>query len=291
MAKAEENKALVVVESPAKARTISKYLGSSYVVKASLGHVQDLPKNDLAVNVDGDFEPTYTVIDGKKGLIEELRREARKSSAIYLAADPDREGEAICYHLAEVLQAKRKDTLKIYRVLFNEITKKGIAKAFEQPGTINFNRVDAQQARRVLDRLVGYKISPLLWDKVRRGLSAGRVQTVALRLVVEREKEIKAFERKEYWTIEARLRAERPPQFGAKFARKDGNTIEIGDEKSSNAVVAAVGEADWTVGSVTTKERKRNPVAPFITSTLQQEAARRAPLQRQTHDDACAASL
>ena len=276
MAKAAENKALVVVESPAKARTISKYLGSGYVVKASLGHVQDLPKNDLAVNVDGDFEPTYTVIDGKKGLIEELRREARKSSAIYLAADPDREGEAICYHLAEVLQGKRKETLKIYRVLFNEITKKGITKAFEQPGTINYNRVDAQQARRVLDRLVGYKISPLLWDKVRRGLSAGRVQTVALRLVVEREKEIKVFERKEYWTIEARLRAQSPPQFGAKFARKDGENIEIGNEKSSNAVVAAVGEADWTVESVTTKERKRNPVAPFITSTLQQEAARRA---------------
>ena len=275
MAKAAENKALVVVESPAKARTIGKYLGKDYVVKASLGHVQDLPKNDLAVNVDGDFEPTYTVIDGKKGLIDELRKAARKSSAIYLAADPDREGEAICYHLAEVLQGKRKDTLKIYRVLFNEITKKSIAKAFEQPGTINFNRVDAQQARRVLDRLVGYKISPLLWDKVRRGLSAGRVQTVALRLVVEREKEIKAFEKKEYWTIEARLRADHPPQFGAKFARKDGENVEIGDEKSSNAVVAAVNDADWVVESVTTKERKRNPVAPFITSTLQQEAARR----------------
>ena len=275
MAKAAEKPALVIVESPAKARTIGKYLGKGYIVKASLGHVQDLPKNDLAVNVDGDFEPTYAVIEGKKGLIEELRKDARKSSAIYLAADPDREGEAICYHLAEVLQGKRKDTLKIYRVLFNEITKKGITKAFEKPGMINFNRVDAQQARRVLDRLVGYKVSPLLWDKVRRGLSAGRVQTVALRLVVEREKEIKAFEKKEYWSIEARLRADQPPQFGAKFARKDGKTIEIGDEKTSNAVVAAVSDVDWVVEAVTTKERKRNPVAPFITSTLQQEASRR----------------
>ena len=280
MAKAAEKPALVIVESPAKARTIGKYLGKGYIVKASLGHVQDLPKNDLAVNVDGDFEPTYAVIEGKKGLIEELRKDARKSSAIYLAADPDREGEAICYHLAEVLQGKRKDTLKIYRVLFNEITKKGITKAFEKPGMINFNRVDAQQARRVLDRLVGYKVSPLLWDKVRRGLSAGRVQTVALRLVVEREKEIKAFEKKEYWSIEARLRADQPPQFGAKFARKDGKTIEVGDEKTSNAVVAAVSDVDWVVEAVTTKERKRNPVAPFITSTLQQEASRRVRLQR-----------
>ncbi len=270
--------ALVVVESPAKARTINKYLGKDYVVKASLGHVQDLPKKDLAIDIEGDFEPTYVIIDGKKGLIDELRKEAGKSSAVYLAADPDREGEAICYHLAEVLQSKRKETLKIYRVLFNEITKKGIEKAFENPGTIDFNRVDAQQARRILDRLVGYKISPLLWDKVRRGLSAGRVQTVALRLVVEREQKIKAFEKKEYWTIDARLRALSAPQFVARLAHKDGASVEISDEKSSNAIVEAIREADWVVNSVSDKERKRNPVAPFITSTLQQEAARRVRL-------------
>ena len=276
MAKVVEKSALVIVESPAKARTINRYLGKGYVVKASLGHVQDLPKNDLAVNVDSDFEPTYAVIDGKKELIDELCKVARKSSAIYLAADPDREGEAICYHLAEVLQSRSKDTLKIYRVLFKEITKKGITQAFKEPGTINFNRVDAQQARRVLDRLVGYKISPLLWDKVRRGLSAGRVQTVALRLVVEREQAIKIFKKKEYWTIEARLRAPLPPQFVARLVRKDGKSVEIGDGNASNAVIEAVGETDWMVESVATKERRRNPVAPFITSTLQQEAARRA---------------
>ena len=275
MANATEKPALVVVESPAKAGTVNKYLGKGYVVKASLGHVQDLPKNDLAVDVEGGFEPTYAVIEGKKSLIDELRKTARKSSAIYLAADPDREGEAICYHLAEVLQGRRKNALKVYRVLFNEITKKGVAQAFQKPGTINFNRVDAQQARRVLDRLVGYKISPLLWDKVRRGLSAGRVQTVALRLVVEREKEIKAFKKKEYWTIEASLRAPAPPQFSARLVHKDGENIEIGGAETANAVVAAVREAEWTIRSVATKERKRNPVAPFITSTLQQEAARR----------------
>ena len=275
MANASQLKSLVIVESPAKARTINKYLGKNYVVKASLGHVQDLPKNDLAVDVDNDFEPTYAVIDGKKALIDELRKIAKKSDAVYLAADPDREGEAICYHLAEVLQGKRSQTLKIYRVLFNEITKKGIQKAFESPGVIDVNRVDAQQARRVLDRLVGYKISPLLWDKVRRGLSAGRVQTVALRLVVDREKEIKAFEKKEYWTLDARLKASKPPQLKARLARRNNETFEINDEAASNAVLAALDGAAYRVEAVTTKEKKRNPVAPFITSTLQQEVARK----------------
>src|ERR1039457_1590855 len=185
-------KALVIVESPAKAKTINKYLGKDYVVKASLGHIKDLPKRDLAVDVDHDFEPRYEVIEGKKKLIGELKAAAKKVGEIYFAADPDREGEAICYHLQEELQDKKGET-KFFRVMFNEITKKAVQKAFETPLQVNKDLVDAQQARRVLDRLVGYKISPLLWDKVRRGLSAGRVQTVALRVIVEREREIRAF--------------------------------------------------------------------------------------------------
>src|SRR4051794_7443252 len=185
-------KALVIVESPAKAKTINKYLGKNYVVKASLGHVKDLPKRDLAVNVENGFEPRYEIIENKKKLIAELKQAAKKVDEIYLAADPDREGEAICYHLEEELGGTV-DGPKIYRVMFNEITKKAIEAAFKEPGQVNTNLVDAQQARRVLDRLVGYKISPLLWDKVRRGLSAGRVQTVAVRVIVEREREIRAF--------------------------------------------------------------------------------------------------
>ena len=198
-------KALVIVESPAKAKTINKYLGKQYIVKASLGHIKDLPKRDLAVDVEHGFEPRYEVIEGKRKLISELKRPQRRSRAVYLAADPDREGEAICFHLQEELRDNRKDGPRIYRVMFNEITKKAIEKAFEKPGQVDINLVDAQQARRVLDRLVGYKISPLLWDKVRRGLSAGRVQTVALRVIVEREREIRAFVPKEYWTIDADL--------------------------------------------------------------------------------------
>src|SRR5579872_3730154 len=187
--KVDMPKALVIVESPAKAKTINKYLGKQYVVKASLGHVKDLPKRDLAVDVDNGFEPRYEVIEGKKKLISELKQAAKKVESVYLAADPDREGEAICYHLQEELDGK-KNGPKFYRVMFNEITKTAVKRAFEKPGMVNIHLVEAQQARRVLDRLVGYKISPLLWDKVRRGLSAGRVQTVALRLIVEREREI-----------------------------------------------------------------------------------------------------
>ena len=189
-------KSLVIVESPAKAKTIGKYLGNQYIVKASLGHIKDLPKKDLAVAVDADFRPDYQVIEGKKKLITELKTAATGVESISLAADPDREGEAICAHLQEELESKGKNAPQIYRVMFNEITKNAIQKAFEKPLTVNVQLVDAQQARRVLDRLVGYKISPLLWDKVRRGLSAGRVQTVALRLIVEREREIRAFQKR-----------------------------------------------------------------------------------------------
>ena len=285
-------KSLVIVESPAKAKTINKYLGKQYVVKASLGHIKDLPKKDLAVDVDNGFAPKYEVIEGKKKLISELKQAAKSVENIYLAADPDREGEAICFHLREELDTKKTGG-KIYRVMFNEITKNSIQKAFEKPLQVNINLVEAQQARRVLDRLVGYKISPLLWDKVRRGLSAGRVQTVAVRLIVEREREIRAFQKQEYWTIDADLAGKKPPHFTARLNRFEGGRIipapeqpgeqegrklpqpEIRTEAVSNAVVADLEGAEYLVASVGTREKRRNPVAPFITSTLQQESARK----------------
>ena len=265
---------MVIVESPAKAKTIGKYLGKQYVVKASLGHIKDLPKKDLAVDIDNDFKPHYEVIEGKKKLITELKQEAKKSQAIYLAADPDREGEAICFHLQEEL-ADRKNGPKIFRVMFNEITKNAIQRAFEKPSAVNLHLVDAQQARRVLDRLVGYKISPLLWDKVRRGLSAGRVQTVALRLIVDREREIRAFQKREYWTIDVNLAAKKPPQLSAHLAKKDDENVEIPDQSAADAIVATLDGANYIVKSVANREKRRNPVPPFITSTLQQEAARK----------------
>lgn len=273
-------KSLVIVESPAKAKTIGKYLGKDFSVKASLGHIKDLPKKDLAIDVDNDFRPNYVVIEGKKKLIDELRSAANAAENVYLAADPDREGEAICYHLQEELTAgKRKKSggPQIYRVMFNEITPNAIKKAIEKPLEVNINLVEAQQARRVLDRLVGYKISPLLWDKIRRGLSAGRVQTVALRLIVEREREIRAFVRQEYWTIDAELNAKKPPLLRAHLAKIAGKTVDkdIADEAAASAIVANLDGAVYRVQSVTTREKKRNPVPPFITSTLQQEASRK----------------
>jgi len=270
-------KALVIVESPTKAKTINKYLGKQYVVKACIGHIKDLPKKDLAVDIEHGFVPRYEVIEGKKKLVSELKQAAKKVDNVYLAADPDREGEAICFHLQEELQDKKngKNGARIYRVMFNEITKKAIEKAFEKPGQVNINLVDAQQARRVLDRLVGYKISPLLWDKVRRGLSAGRVQTVALRLIVEREREIRAFIKKEYWTIDAELGAKKPPALTARLIKQNDETPEIGNQETADGVVAQLDGADYIVKSVTTREKKRNPVAPFITSTLQQESSRK----------------
>src|SRR5215472_13304842 len=216
-------KSLVIVESPAKAKTINKYLGSGYTVKASMGHVMDLPKKDLGVAIDDDFKPVYREIPSKKDVIKELKSAAERAELIYLAADPDREGEAICAHLRELLESKKR---KFYRVIFNEITRDAIRGAFEHPGEIDTHLVEAQQARRILDRIVGYQVSPLLWDKVRRGISAGRVQTVALRLIVEREREIKAFEKQEYWTIDAHLQGAKPPAFDARF-------VGIGDEKTA----------------------------------------------------------
>ena len=269
-------KSLVVVESPAKAKTINKYLGKDYKVIASMGHVRDLPKSKLGVDVDEDFEPTYEVIASRKKVLKELKDEAKKATTIFMATDPDREGEAIGWHLAEELGAGNKK--KIRRLMFNEITKKGVLAALDHPMDIDKKMVDAQQARRVLDRLVGYKISPLLWDKVRRGLSAGRVQSVALKLVCDRELEIGAFVPEEYWNLTARLAGPVPPEFDAKLLKKGGANIKVGNEEESNAVLADLKQARWVVDSVTNKERKKGAVPPFITSKLQQ--ASRFPVKK-----------
>src|SRR5580704_16769421 len=268
-------KNLVIVESPTKAKTIGKYLGKQYVVKASLGHVKDLPKKDLAVAVESNFEPRYEVIEGKKKLMAELKTATKSVDNVYLAADPDREGEAICSHLQEELDTKKNGGPKFFRVMFNEITANAVKKAFEKPGIVNLHLVDAQQTRRILDRIVGYKISPLLWDKVRRGLSAGRVQTVALRMIVDREREIRAFIKREYWTIDIQLNAKKPPVLNAHFTKRNDENFEIPDGAVAQSVVDAVDGAKYIVRSVATKEKRRNPVPPFITSTLQQEAARK----------------
>ncbi len=265
-------KSLVIVESPAKAKTINKYLGDGYVVKASLGHVKDLPKSKLGVETDNDFNPVYEVIPGKEKVVKELRAAAKVADRIFLAADPDREGEAICQHLKEILDGPKAE---IFRVLFNEITPKAIRAAIENPGRINQDIVDAQQTRRILDRLVGYQVSPLLWDKVRRGISAGRVQTVALRLIVERERDIKAFKPVEYWSLTAKLEGHAAPQFDAKLAKIKGKTAEVKSQAESDYILDAVRKSDFIVESVVTKEKKRYPVPPFTTSKLQQDSARR----------------
>jgi len=265
-------KSLVIVESPTKAKTINKYLGPDYAVKASMGHVMDLPKKNLGVDVEKDFKPTYVPIPSKKDVIQELKAAAGKVEAVYLAADPDREGEAICAHLRELLDGKKR---KFHRVLFNEITRDAVREAFEHPSQIDSHLVDAQQARRILDRLVGYQVSPLLWDKVKRGLSAGRVQTVALRLIVEREREIQAFQKREYWTIAARVEGRNPPPFEARLVKFQGKDLEIPDQASADQHVAALKKTPLVVQSVTTREKKKYPVPPFITSKLQQEAVRK----------------
>ncbi len=271
---------LVIVESPAKAKTIQKYLGKGYEVEASLGHVKDLPKNKLGVDIEEGFETEYIVIPGKEKVLAKLKKLAKSADSIYLAPDPDREGEAIAAHLAEELgdgstRKKRSPNGRIRRVTFNEITRRAIQEAFQQPRDIDRNLVDAQQARRVLDRLVGYQISPLLWDKVRRGLSAGRVQTVALRMIVEREAEIKAFTPKEYWTIDAHLAAARTPAFDARFVGIGEEKVEVPNEEESKKIVAALEKAAWSVRSVEKRERRRSPAPPFTTSKLQQDASRK----------------
>ncbi len=278
------SKGLVIVESPAKAKTIQKYLGKGFEVEASMGHVKDLPKSTLGVDLENDFETEYVVIPGKEKVLLKLKKLAKNADAIYLAPDPDREGEAIAAHLAEELggetvsKKKRKKItggVPIQRVTFNEITQRAVREAFEHPREIDRNLVDAQQARRVLDRLVGYQVSPLLWDKVRRGLSAGRVQTVALRLIVEREREIRAFIKKEYWTIDAHLTATKPPAFDARFVGKGEEKLEVLNGEDAGKIKAAIEDAAWSVRSVERKERRRNPAPPFTTSKLQQDSARK----------------
>jgi DNA topoisomerase-1 len=278
------SKGLVIVESPAKAKTIQKYLGKGFTVDASFGHVKDLPKSDLGVDVENEFETEYVVIPGKEKVLTKLKKLALAADRIYLAPDPDREGEAIAAHLADELgdgdkkKKKKKQEPgeeRIRRVTFNEITQRAVKAAFEHPRDIDRNLVDAQQARRVLDRLVGYQVSPLLWDKVRRGLSAGRVQTVALRLIVDREREIKAFEKKEYWTIDAHLAAAKPPAFDARFLGKGEEKIEIPNGEEAEKIKVALEKADWAVRSVDKKERRRNATPPFTTSKLQQDSSRK----------------
>ena len=307
-------RSLVIVESPAKAKTINKYLGREYTVKASLGHVLDLPKKTLGILLPGSengnkkkkkrktkakakdgekvieekkapkpvvvtaeniFEPTLEVIPGKVKVIADLRKAAEKAPNVYLATDPDREGEAISQHLLDTLATNKSDRAKYRRVMFNEITPKAIKAAFAKAGDVNGDLVDAQQARRVLDRLVGYKISPILWNKVRRGLSAGRVQTVALRLIVEREVQIREFVPQEYWSIHAMLDAGEPPLFEAKLFKHKGQDIEVSNQETADKIVAAVTEANWEVANVAQKEKRRNPPPPFTTSKLQQAAYNR----------------
>ncbi|MGI8896802.1 MAG: type I DNA topoisomerase, partial [Pyrinomonadaceae bacterium] len=286
-------KNLVIVESPAKAKTINKYLGKDYLVKASIGHIKDLPSKGLGVDVDDDFKPTYEVIPdsrkrNNKRIVAELKKAAKAADAVYLAADPDREGEAICQHLAEEIVPKR-PAKPTYRVMFNEITKRAVNAAFDNPGQIDGNLVDAQQARRVLDRLVGYKVSPLLCRTIGGRLSAGRVQSVALRMVVEREREIEKFLKTEYWTIIANLAAKLPPAFDARLFKVGEKTVKtsgfdqdtkkseilINEEARATEIVAEAEKETFVVDEVATKERKRNPVPPFITSKLQQEASRK----------------
>jgi DNA topoisomerase-1 len=279
------SKGLVIIESPGKAKAIQKYLGKGFIVEASFGHVKDLPKSTLGVDIDNAFETEYVVIPGKEKVLAKLKKLALSADSIYLAPDPDREGEAIAWHLAEELgdgRTKKKKKKKegdepdrIRRVTFNEITKRAVQEAFEHPHDIDRNLVDAQQARRVLDRLVGYQVSPLLWDKVRRGLSAGRVQTVALRLIVEREREIKAFQKVEYWTIDAHLAGPKPPAFDARFVGKGEEKVEVNNGEDAEKIRAALETADWLVRTVDRKERRRNATPPFTTSKLQQDSSRK----------------
>ncbi len=270
MAKAKD---LVIVESPSKAKTIEKYLGPNYRVTASMGHLRDLPKNELGVNVKDGFQPKYIPVKEKKELIEELKADSKKAGTVYLATDPDREGEAISWHLKELLGL---DDEKARRVTFNEITKKVVTESIQHPRDIDLSLVDAQQARRVLDRIVGYEISPLLWKKVRRGLSAGRVQSVATRMVCDREDEIRAFQSEEYWLLDAFLK--RTPEetpFRARFWGKEGKKTELKSEDEVTAVAQAVNASPFSVTSVKKTQKQRSPAPPFITSTLQQEASRR----------------
>ncbi len=277
-------KSLVIVESPAKAKTIGKYLGRNFSVKASVGHIKDLPKSKLGVDLKKNFKPTYEVITAKKKVVEDLRKAASNADEVFLALDPDREGEAIAWHLAEEIYSQEETKSKkktaavkkpIHRILFHEITKKSVTEAMKKPLELNKHLYEAQQARRVLDRLVGYQVSPLLWDKVRRGLSAGRVQTVALRIICEREREIKAFVSQEYWTLSAMMEGSKPPPFLAKLVTHEGKKLSIVNQEGADAIVRDLQGKPPVLKTITKKERKRNATPPFITSRLQQESSQK----------------
>lgn len=272
-------KGLVIVESPAKTRTLRRYLGKGFDIKASVGHVKDLPKRRLGVDVEHDFAPEYEVIRGKGKVIKELKSAASRVEDIYLATDPDREGEAIAWHIAEELKNGRKKNRRFHRVLFNELTERAIREAISSPGELNRNKFESQQARRILDRLVGYEISPLLWEKVKRGLSAGRVQSVAVRMICDREREIQNFEPEEYWTVTAWLEGPEPPPFEAKVVEENGKKVSIPNEDAAKGVLGGLEGQAFLVKKVETKARKKNPPPPFITSTMQQDAARRLRFQ------------
>ena len=270
MAKAKTD--LVIVESPAKARTIEKYLGSNYQVVASMGHLRDLPKSTMGVDIDGDFTPQYLPVKDRADVIADLKKRAKSADTVYLATDPDREGEAISWHLKELLNLPDD---KAKRVTFNEITKKVVTESIQHPREIDQDLVDAQQARRVLDRIVGYKLSPLLWRKVKPGLSAGRVQSVATRIVVDRENEIRAFQPQEYWLLDALLDCG-AGTFSARFyGTADNKKMDVPDEATADKIIAAVSAEPFQIASVKRGEKQRSPSPPFITSTLQQEASRR----------------
>lgn len=264
-------KSIVIVESPAKAKTIEKYLGKDFKVLASVGHVRDLPKSNISVDIENNFAPTYKLVKDRKKVVDDLKKAVDKAKDVYLAPDPDREGEAIAWHLSEVLNIQ--DRAK--RIEFNEITKDAVQKALKNPRLIDMNRVNAQQARRILDRIVGYKISPLLWKKIQKGLSAGRVQSVALRLICEREAAIKAFNQEEYWTIEADFLNKEKKAISAILKQYKGKNLKIADKKQADKILSDLKDQEFIVSKIEKKERKKNPAPPFITSTLQQEASRK----------------
>lgn len=261
-------KSLVIVESPSKAKTIGKYLGKNYEVMASVGHVKDLPKSRMGVDIEGDFEPEYETIKGKGKILTDIRKAAKSADMIYLAPDPDREGEAIAWHIFSELKVPEE---KVRRVLFNEITEKAIRAALDAPIHLNVNKYNSQQARRILDRLVGYNISPILWDKVRRGLSAGRVQTVAVRVIVEREREISAFDPEEYWTVEAKFAGALPPAFKARLHKIGAKKADRVSADEARVAVEEVKPGPFTIADVTKRDRSVQPPAPFTTSRLQQK--------------------
>src|SRR4030067_869045 len=273
------SKGLIIVESPTKVKTLQKFLGADYVIKASVGHVKDLPEGELGVDLEKDFQPDYVVISGKAKIISELKKASKTVEDIYLGPDPDREGEAIAWHIAEEIGDGDKN---VYRVLFNEITKKAVLDALRHPGQLQQSKYEAQQARRILDRLVGYQISPILWEKVRMGLSAGRVQSVAVRIICEREREIQNFVSQESWSLTATLKKkESPLTFSAKLTKWKGKKVTMANESEALAIKKDVETAPYSVSKITQQEKKRHPFPPFITSRLQQEAYRKLSFSAQ----------